>query len=184
MARACFSSLFLAVVLLACGGPKGAGPGASGGASGASAPQVSPPAGWVHIPPDSSVAPDTVAIYQGPAAEGPVAPSVEISRRELKAADRRRKPSHILTTLVTEMVQYFDGFEMIGAPEEVTLAGHSASRIKLKYTETLPDGASVDRLGRFYGVVMGGTLWIIRCMGSADGSAEADFDTIIDSLSF
>ena len=145
---------------------------------------ISRPEGWVFIQPDSSVGPDTVLLMQGPIGDATLAPTVEISRRTLTASQQRRKPSHILTQMTTEIVQYFDGFEMIGAPEDLKLGGVDASQLSLKYTETLPDGEAVPRLGKFFGIVRGQYIWVIRCMGSPDGSNDGDFDKVLATVSF
>lgn len=144
---------------------------------------VSRPSSWQFVTPDKSVAPDTVVILQGPIGDKQVlAPAVEISKRALDAAQRRRKASHVLTQMVTEVVQLFDGFEMVGSPEDMQLAGKDAARVQLKYSESLPDGGSTERAAQFYGIVDNDKIWVIRCVGPMDGSANADFDAILKSI--
>ena len=67
-------------------------------------------------------------------------------------------------------------------PEDIKVAGHDAARVSLKFTEALPDGTSVQRAARFYGIVDGGKIWVVRCLGPTDGSAEPAFDEIVASL--
>lgn len=138
--------------------------------------------GWSFLQPDGSVGQDTVVVLQGPFDDAALAPAVEISRRALDARNQRRKPAHILTEVVTELVQIFDGFEMIGTVDDVQLGGKPGAMVRMRYSESLPDGAQAERLGRFYGVVNGGNIWIIRCMGASDGSNDAEFDRIVASL--
>jgi hypothetical protein len=138
--------------------------------------------GWTFITPDGTMARDTAIILQGPEGKEALAPAVEVSRRQLTARDRRRKPSHILTQMTTEIVQTFDGFEMVGTPEDIELAGKPAAIVRIKFTESLPDGVDVQRAGRFYGLVNGENIWVIRCLGAQDGSNDGDFDKIIASL--
>ena len=61
-------------------------------------------------------------------------------------------------------------------------SGKPAAVIRLNYTESLPDGAEVKRAGQFYGIVKGGDIWVIRCMGPEDGSSDADFQAILGSI--
>jgi len=141
------------------------------------------PQGWSFLEPDSTMGKDTVVVLQGPFGEEALAPAVEISRRPLDATQQRRKPSHILTQLVMEIVQVFDGFEMVGSPEDIQLGGQPAAMIKMKYSESLPDGQQAARGARFYGIVHHGSIWIIRCLGAPDGSNDAEFDSIVSGLS-
>lgn len=143
------------------------------------------PEGWEFIAPvpDASVPPDTLIVIQGPIGDHTLAPVVEISRRELAAADRRRNPEHILQALVSEMVQTFEGFETTAGPEPAEIDGKAGTSIFMVFTEGLPDGGSVDRSARFYGVVVGDSIFIIRCIGPADKSADGAFDAIVSSVS-
>jgi len=183
--------LVATVPFLACGGPQSAtgsadaapaAPAADASTFSAHGMTVSRPDGWSFIPPDPTVGPDTVVVLQGPHSESPLAAAVEISRRSLSARDQRRKPAHVLTQLVTEMVQLFDGFEMVGQPEDITLAGKDAATVRLKFTETLPEGGTVERSGRFYGVIEGANIWVIRCLGAVDGSDDAAIEQVIASI--
>lgn len=144
--------------------------------------EVPRPDGWQFVKPDSSVAADTIVVLQGPFGTGDMAPAVEISRRVLDARQQRRKPSHILTQLTMELVQTFDGFEMIGEPEDIQIAGQPGAKIQLKFTESTPDGQEVQRRARLYGIVHRNSIWIITCLGAADGSNDAEFDLIVGSL--
>ena len=143
---------------------------------------VDRPEGWAFVPVDASVAPDTVVILQGPVGDAPVAPAVEISRRPLNARQQRRPPSHILTQLVMEVVQSFDGFEPLGEPEELEISGTPGAKMLMRFTESLPDGIEVKRGARFYGIVHRGNIWVVRCLGSADGADDLDMDTIVGSI--
>lgn len=146
---------------------------------------VERPAGWEFITsvPDASVAPDTFVVIQGPFGEHTLAPVVEISRRELAVADRRRNPEHILQALVSEMLQTVEGFETTAGPQPAEVGGRAGASISITFTEGLPDGGSVGRSARFYGVVVGDGMFIIRCIGPQDGSADRTFDAVIGSIS-
>lgn len=191
--RLIIASLFAAVGMIGCGGTsQGSEP--SAGAVARPAPDaerfsahgmhLSRPEGWVWIAPDGSLTGDTLIVLQGPFGADEVAPAVEISRRPLDARAQRRKPSAILTQVTTEIVQVFDGFEMVGTPADIEVAGLPAAELRLRYTESLPDGQSVSREGRFYGIVHGDSIWIIRCLGAADGSHDPQFDQILTRFTF
>jgi hypothetical protein len=158
--------------------------GASGDAFHAEGIRLSRPSSWTFVATDATVAPDTLVILQGPAGAAAVSPVVEVARRKLSAIDQRKKPTSILGSMVAEMAQTFDGFETVGGPEDVTVADTSGARLALKYTEGMPDGSSVDRAARFYGLVRGDTLWVIRCIGPTDGSSDDAFDSILGSIAF
>ncbi|MEZ4273236.1 MAG: hypothetical protein R3C68_17910 [Myxococcota bacterium] len=143
---------------------------------------IARPSGWAFLAPDASVGNDTVIILQGPANESALAPVVEVSRRALSAHDQRRKPAHILTQAVTEVVQLFESFESVGEPTDVEIAGLPAARLSMAFTEQLAEGGEVKRAARFYGVVHGGKIWLIRCMGAENGSTDADFQKIVQSI--
>ena len=140
------------------------------------------PDGWQFVAPDGSVAAETLVVIQGPFGAADSAPAVEISRRVLDARQQRRKPSHILTQLTMEFVQTFDGFEMIGQPEDMQVAGQPAAKILLKFTESMPDGQEIERRARFYGIVHRDSIWIITCLGASDGANDAEFDSIVGSM--
>jgi hypothetical protein len=133
--------------------------------------------------PDASVSPDTFVILQGPFGEHTLAPVVEISRRGLTAADRRRDPDHVLQVLVSEMVQTVEGFETTAGPDAIEIGGRTGARIFVTLSESQPDGSSVDRSARFYGVVVGDSIFIVRCLGPKDGSADGAFDEVVGSIS-
>ena len=143
---------------------------------------VTRPHGWSFVKPDESVVSDTLVILQGPHGEQALAPAVEFSRRPLSARDQRRSPTHVLTQLMLETAQIFEGFEVVGEPEDIDVGGHSAARIRLKFVESLPDGTSVARTGQFYGIIDGANMFLIRCLGAEDGSDSADFDAIVYSV--
>jgi len=139
--------------------------------------------GWNFVKPDASVGKDTVVVMYGPQGQQQLAPAVEVTLRKLTARDQRRKPLHILTQMMTEIVQLFEGFEAIGGPSEMKIGGAPGARLDMKITESLSDGGEVQRVGRFYGIVHQGRIWLIRCLGSTDGSHDPDFDQLIQSLS-
>ena len=146
---------------------------------------VERPADWQFISPvpDATVVPDTFVVMQGPAGHHTLAPAVEISHRTLQAADRRRNPEHVLQALVSEMVQILEGFETTAGPEPATVGGQPGARIFMFFTEGLPEGGSIERSARFYGVVNDEDVFIIRCIGPKDGSADGVFDAIVSSIS-
>lgn len=146
--------------------------------------RVERPDQWQFVAPDDSVAADTVIILQGPVGDHLLAPVIEISRRPLTAADRRRRPVHLLTSLMTETVQYFAGFEVKGEPQPLEVGGKPGAQVRMRLTEMLEDGQTVARRAQFYGVVTGGDMWLIRCIGPADGSVSGVFSQVIESLSF
>lgn len=145
---------------------------------------VKRPEGWRWIPADSSVTPDTLVVLQGPVGQEELAPAIEIGRRELDARTQRRPPSAILTQLTMELVQTLDAFEMIGTPADIQLAGKPAAEVRMKYTDTLADGQTVHREGRFYGVVNGANLFLFRCLGAPGGANDAEFDAVLNTVSF
>jgi hypothetical protein len=144
---------------------------------------LSRPEGWKWIQPDGTMAADTIMVLQGPFGEDALAPAIEVSRRGLDASQARRKPSHILTQLMMEVVQLFDGYEMLGTPEDIEMAGVPAARIKLKFNESLPDGGQIERGAVYYGIVQGDNIFVIRCLGDSKGSHDAEFDTILKTVS-
>ncbi len=178
------SFVCLMLSLEACGGSSSSGGGAQGGSLSREGVKVEAPSGWSFVEPDASVAKDTVIILQGPAGNEPVVPVVEIGRRALSAMDQRRKPAHVLTATVTELVQTFEGFEGTSEPADVQIAGRTGSRMDMKITEQMPDGTSAQRAARFYGVVDNDSLYLVRCLGPTDGSADSAFDAIIGSIAF
>jgi hypothetical protein len=185
--RALGAASFLVVV--GCGGPQAASGGAQAGAPegdtfSAEGIKLVRPGDWVFVAADPSVAPDTLVIVQGPAGVEPVAPVLEVSRRKLTAMDQRKRPSSILSSMVMEMAQLFEGFEAVGSPEDVQVAGANGARLAMKYTESMPDGSSVQRAARFYGVVRGDTLWVLRCIGPADGTAQETCERIVGGIEF
>ena len=143
---------------------------------------VERPDGWRFLAPDHSVFPDTLVILQGATGSHSMAAVVEIGQRKIAVADQRRPPSHILTALAMEMVQTFAAFDTTGSPEDVTVAGKPGSMFRMTLTEQLPDGGTADRLTRIYGIVDEADIWLVRCLGPTDKSAEADFDKIVASL--
>jgi len=127
--------------------------------------KVDRPTEWEFVIPDTSVMPDTVVILHGPIAEHDMRPSVEISRRELAAADRKRKAEHILTATALEIVQTFAAFETTASPADIQVAGKPASMMQMKVSEQLPDGAQVERAARFIVIVDDAQIWVVRCFG-------------------
>lgn len=179
--------------VLSCAGPRvspeveaapSVGPAADAEAFSVHGLSVSRPRGWSFVVPDASVVADTVVILQGPLGGGDLRPTVEISRRELSAADRRRKPADILRVLTLELKQTFAAADADGQPAEIELAGQPAALLRIHLTETFSDGAEVERAARVYAVVQPGQMWIVRCFGPADGSAEPAFDAIVGSIAF
>ena len=65
------------------------------------------------------------------------------------------------------------GFKVGGVP---------AALMRMKLTEMLPDGADVERVARFYAIIQGEQMWVLRCFGPPDGSADAAFDAIVGSI--
>jgi hypothetical protein len=175
-------ALAAAAALAACVAPRGAADSTS--APPAAGVEVDPPAGWKLVAPDASVVSDTVLVVQGPLGASDLRPAVEMSRRELSAADRKRKPAHILTALALEIVQTFAAFDATGQPEEVEVAGLPAATLRMDLTEMLPDGTEAERSARFFAIVRGSQLWVVRCFGPRDRSADTDFDKILASISF
>ncbi len=143
---------------------------------------VERPSGWTFVEPDQSLAPDTAVVLQGPEAAAAMAPVVEIGRRPLNASERRFAARELMSSMVMEIVQTYDAFENVAGPEAVQVAGKPASRLTVKLTLNLPNGNDVMRLGRIYSVVDGAQIWVIRCLGPTDGSADAAFDAIISSV--
>ncbi len=175
----------LLVFSTSCGGSQSGGKGAvAGDTFSEQGLAVSRPGDWTFIQPDTSVSPDTLVILQGPIGKAELAPVVEVARRPLSAAERRRPPSHILTAMVLEIVQTFDSYQDVTSPVDLKLGGHDAARIDLKFSESLPEGGSVNRSARFYGAVVGDALWLIRCLGPEDASAAPAFDNIVASVRF
>ncbi|MBI3179741.1 MAG: hypothetical protein HYZ27_08765 [Deltaproteobacteria bacterium] len=175
-------------MLAACGGSQSGGPAQPAAVSpdaatfSAHGMSVERPDGWMFMQPDQSLAPDTAVVLQGPVGGDMVAPVVEIGRRPLTASQRRFADSALLSSMVMEISQTYDGFETVTGPENVQVAGKAASRLVVKLTESLPNGGEVERLGRIYGVVDGAQMWVIRCVGPRDGSADKQFDAIVESL--
>ncbi len=181
--------LFSLLALAGCGGQQASSAAAQAGPTTGDTYhnegiKLTRPNDWTFVNADPSVAPDTLIIVQGPAGISPTAPVVEVSRRKLSAIDQRKKPISILSSMVAEMAQLFEGFETVGSPEEVQVAGTPASRLSLKYTESMPDGTEAAHAARFYGIVRGDTIWVIRCIGPADGSAEGACENIVGSIEF
>lgn len=145
---------------------------------------VARPSDWVFVPADKTVFPDTVVLLQGPIGKAKLAPVAEIARRPLSAADRRRSASHILTALATEIVQSFESFDATGAPVDTEIGGRPAARLDMSLVEALPEGGSEDRKGAFYGVVDGEQIWMVRCLGPSDGSADESCQKIVSSIRF
>jgi hypothetical protein len=173
------------LVVSSCAGPaEPAAPAKEAASYVAHGLEVDRPAAWEFIPPDSSVVPDTVVVLQGPIGDSDLRPSVEISRRSLSAADRKRKPAHLLTALTLEIVQTFTAFDAMGEPQDMQIAGLPGAMMRMNLTEMLPDGVSVERSARFYVAVGSDDLWVIRCFGPADESAAPAFDAIVASLRF
>lgn len=175
----------LAVVgLAACAGSKGAAPSPTDASFSGEGVAVQRPESWIFVQPDHTLAADTLIVLQGPAGDEPLAPVVEISRRQLSAIDQRKKPAHLLTSLVTEVVQTFDGFDNVTPPADVTLGGVPAARVDLRFNDAQPDGTTVQRLARFYGVVHRDQMWVVRCIGPTNESHNQAFDDIVASLTF
>lgn len=146
---------------------------------------MSRPDGWIFVAPDGSTTKDTIVVLHGPiAGDAALRPTIEIGRRQLTVRDQRRSPAHLLTPVVTEVMQLFEGAGGVTAPEDVTVAGQPAARVKAQFTESLPDGREVQRAAEFYGVVHGDSIWILRCFGAGDGSEATDCMRVAASLSF
>ena len=146
---------------------------------------VKRPNGWTFVAVDETVAADTVIVLQGPFADGvEVAPALEVSKRPLGAADRRRNPTFILTDLMTEFMQTVEGFQIVGEPADTELGGMSAGMITFTFEQMLTGGSTVARKGKFYAVVHQGSVWLVRCTGPVeDSDIDSTFDTIVQSIS-
>jgi hypothetical protein len=143
------------------------------------------PPQWTFVQPDASVAPDTQVILHGPLyGTSTLVPTVEVARRPLTAADRRRAPSQILTALVTEIAQTFDGFEAQGTPQDVEVGGKKAARMDVGLTESLSDGTEEKRSAQLYAIVDGEQLWVVRGFGPADGSANDSITNVVKGIKF
>ena len=142
------------------------------------------PDGWVFVGVDDAMTPDTVAALLGPVGEGPLRPSVEIARRKLDSDTQRRKPVVIVTQVTTEIVQAFASFDAVGGPEELELGGYPAARLRMNFTETLPEGGDTQRVGEFYAIVRQGEVWIIRYLDAPSQGSATAFQTILDGLNW
>ncbi len=144
---------------------------------------VDRPDGWKFVEPDGSVAKDTVMMLIGPPGTRPVAPVVEFGRRALDAAAQRKGSAEVLSVVVAEIVATYDGFKTDGPPTEIDIAGYKGRRLTVDFTEVTIEGTDVLRHGRVFAFVTDADIWIIRCMGPADGSAAKDFDAVVASIS-
>ncbi len=142
------------------------------------------PSQWHFVQPDSSVSADTQVILHGPIGSATLAPTVEVSRRPLTAADRRRAPAQILTALVSEIAQTFDGFEAQGSPADVEVGGRKAARMDVNLTESLADGTEERRAAQLYAIVDGEQLWVVRGFGPGDGSANGQISDVVKGIHF
>jgi len=188
VARLCCGS-WAAVFLLGCastnhegGATAAAALDAQAGSLSADGLTVTRPDGWQFAAPDSSLAKDTVISMTGPLGEHVLAPAIEVGRRPLSVSDRRLQPSHILLPLTLEIVQFFESFDMVGSPEDIQVAGLPAALVRVNFTEMTADGQEVSRSARIYGIVNDDQVWVIRCMGPADGSSDQTFDAVINTL--
>ncbi len=145
---------------------------------------VGRPDGWQFIAPDQSLSPDTVVLLQGPIGDHALAPVVEIGRRPLTASDRRVRSDHILTATTVEFMQLLNSFTADSEPQEINLGDRPAAVMRAQITEMLPNGAIEERQARFYATVDVDQVWLVRCLGPRDGSADTAFDAIIGSLAF
>lgn len=142
------------------------------------------PSQWTFVTPDTTTSPDTAVILHGPIGSASLAPTVEVARRQLTAADRRRAPAQILTALVTEIAQTFDGFEAQGSPADVEVGGRKAARMDVALTESLADGTEERRAAQIYAIVDGEQLWVVRGFGPGDGSANGQIETVVKGIHF
>lgn len=142
------------------------------------------PPQWTFVQPDASVAADTAVILHGPIGNASLAPVVEVARRPLAAADRRRAPQQILSALVTEIAQTFDGFEAQGSPTDVDVGGRKAARMDIGLTESLADGTEEKRAAQLYAIVDGEQLWVVRGFGPGDGSANEQIASVVKGIRF
>lgn len=145
---------------------------------------VERPPQWTFVAPDTSVAADTVVILQGPIGNTTLAPVVEVARRPMTAADRRRAPAQILSAMITELGQTFDGFEAQGGVEDVEVGKRKAARINVNLTESLSDGTEERRAAKLYAIVDGEQIWVVRAMGPGDGSAGNQLDHVVSLMHF
>jgi hypothetical protein len=142
------------------------------------------PSQWHFVQPDTTVAPDTQVILHGPIGAAALAPTIEVSRRPLTASDQRRAPAMILTALVNEIAQTFDGFEAQSSPQDVDIGGRKAARMDVTLTESLSDGTEERRAAQLYAIVDGEQLWVVRGFGPGDGSANSDISQVVKGIHF
>ena len=142
------------------------------------------PEGWRFVAPDASVAPDLLVTLLGPIGEAEMAPYFEVSRRALSAADQRRKPAHILLTLIREMVQDYAGFEPQGEPAEMEFAGQPAGSLDLRFTEMQGDGSEVSAKARVLGAVTQTDIWVFRLVVPDGGDLDETFTEIAEKVAF
>ncbi len=142
------------------------------------------PSQWHFVQPDSSVGPDTQVILHGPIGSASLAPTVEVSRRQLSAADQRRQPAQILTAMMGELSQTFDSFEAQGEVADVEVGGKKAARLNVTLTESLSDGTEERRAAQLYAIVDGQQLWVVRGFGPGDGSANGQISEVVKGIHF
>lgn len=182
--------LLVAVIAFACGGSAAtSGQGGTGKVVKSDAERfvgsgisVTRPQGWSFAPVDSSVSKDAVVVLVGPRAEGKLAATVELARRPIATADRRRSPEALLTAISVEMMQAYAACEATASPTAVTVAGRPGATLKLKLTETLPEGGEVERVAQLYVTTTDDALIVLRSFLPTDNSSDADLDAILASL--
>lgn len=145
---------------------------------------VERPPQWTFVTPDASVSADTVVILQGPIGSSTLAPVVEVARRPMTAADRRRAPAQILSAMITELGQTFDGFEAKSGVQETEVGKKRAARVDVNLTESLSDGTEEKRSAKLYAIVDGEQIWVLRAMGPGDGSADGQLENVVNRMHF
>lgn len=144
---------------------------------------VERPEGWSFVEPDESVDPRTVIMMVSDGSGEQHRAVVEIEKRDLDARTQRRSPEAILTAWTVEMVQMFAAYEMTQDPTPMELAGHPGAYLEMTISETLPEGGQVERIAKFYGVLDGGTFWIIRALVPPGGQFDGDIEAVLKSVS-
>ena len=140
------------------------------------------PEGWHFVTPNNP-AKDTVLGLRGPSNGTTLAPIIEVTARPLEQAALRRKSSHIVVQAITEITQFFEGFETLRGPDDVQIAGLPATRIDLSFLEPLPEGGeATKRVGRFYGLVHNNHLWILRFIAAPGGAHDPVFDSVLGAI--
>lgn len=130
-----------------------------------------PVAGW----------PIVVSVSSG--AHGESLALLEIARRPETDPDIKRRPAeHLVTELVLAWSGTFASIDASGGPEAATLAGEAATLIRATVTTLAVDGTDLLHTARFYGFKAAGAAWVVRAIGPADGTADADLDAMLASV--